>query len=495
LKLIKIELSTPGPIVERFLSKVHFRSTDNRTLSFGISVASTVATRTPQQQGLTNQQVAEANAHTQVTDSQMVETALGSGQLFRDATVEQPGPKLTFRGLAVRTHDIVISIGLRGPERAPLGEGPIHGAANTLHPFATNRIRADSPLPQTAQEQVARHSESRQLQRNFSSVRKTRSEESQKDVARRKQLAKIAAKMQREKDKQKTAEDAAKQAQDDKLAARTADEADGVSGAAAGNLGIDASSGGAYALMFTTVKDQRGGGNSIEDRTAVSQLGSSSSVQSKEAILSPEAQAAFRIVGFNHSQSVANAVAIGNRGAPGLAVALQVASNSSFFEQLTEAAAFAGDDIIDQLNNPKDRSAHEYNLDFEHSMRVINSTSRDKKKQLELYEIFQLLAHLISFWVIARDAKRKIFDLLEEKGLGHILPPSVELGEFLKEFVAGYEHIMEFLEADPELEAVVKGIVDKKYSESELKARGGSLQRMLEKQLGGSLDFNYYERH
>lgn len=179
---------------------------------------------------------------------------------------------------------------------------------------------------------------------------------------------------------------------------------------------------------------------------------------------------------------------------PGSAFVLRMANDPAFWQTLEEAAQQAGDDVLDQVRNPREYAAHEFNLDFQHAFRVANSPNRDPSQQMEVYQVWQLLGHMIAFWLITRDARKKILDELEERGLGHIVPASLDMGQFIKEFVAAYEHLMEVLGGDADLEATVKALSDGKFAPEELRARRDSILRQLEKHLGSSLEFNYYEQ-
>lgn len=122
------------------------------------------------------------------------------------------------------------------------------------------------------------------------------------------------------------------------------------------------------------------------------------------------------------------------------------------------------------------------------------ATQKTAKRKFAVYHGFSLLSHMIAFWMILREAHDKILEDLEKLGLLGEVPPSLDMGDFLREFVEAYERAQNMIDGMPAEDArLIKAIGDSIDFDA-LKEKAGDIRAAFEKDLGGALDFNAHER-
>jgi hypothetical protein len=122
------------------------------------------------------------------------------------------------------------------------------------------------------------------------------------------------------------------------------------------------------------------------------------------------------------------------------------------------------------------------------------ATQKTARRKFAVFRGFSLLSQMIAFWIILREAHDYMLVELEKIGGVGIIPPSLDLGDFLKEFVDVYEQAQQMCVGMPPEEARIIREIGQSIDFTSLKQQANSILELFNDTLGDSLEFDSHER-
>jgi hypothetical protein len=143
----------------------------------------------------------------------------------------------------------------------------------------------------------------------------------------------------------------------------------------------------------------------------------------------------------------------------------------------------------DQANGVQVKSAADLDLNEIFAFRQ-GATQKTARRKFAVYHGFSLLSQMIAFWIISRAAHDKIREELELKGLLGEFVPSLELGDFVLEFVSTYEKALAMADGMPAEQARLLKTIEDTVNIAELKQKARSIRQKMELEFGKTIEFD-----